>query len=116
MSWLQDGTGGYLTLLAAGVLAQEPWRWLGLYRGRGIDADGELFRWVRAVATALVAGLVMRLLVFAPGALGTIEPWIRGVAFGYGVLAFFVSGRNVLVGMASGMLVMIVGRLALDLL
>jgi hypothetical protein len=116
MTWLQDGTGGYLTLFLSGVLAQEPWRWLGLYLGRGIDPDSEIFRWVRAVATALVAGLVMRILVFAPGALMTVEPWLRAAAFGYGLLAYYMSGRKVVIGMASGMIVMIVGKTALTML
>ena len=58
MAALDDGFGGYLVLFAAGFLATEIWRWLGLLVGSRLDVAGEVFQWVRAVATALVAGMV----------------------------------------------------------
>jgi hypothetical protein len=70
MTALDDGFGGYLVLFAAGFLATEIWRWLGLLVGSRLDIAGEVFQWVRAVATALVAGMVVRMLLFPAGAGG----------------------------------------------
>ena len=114
MSALADGFGGFLVLLLAGALAHEPWRWLGLYLGRGIDVESEVFRWVRAVATALVAGLVMRIVVFAPGALGGLDLWLRLSAFAVGIVVFTALKRNVAAGMASGMLALIAGQMVIE--
>jgi Branched-chain amino acid transport protein (AzlD) len=80
MTVLNDGYGGYLILLVIALTVHEPWRWLGLFLGRNVSIDGEVFRWVRAVATALVAGLVMRLIVFPAGALADIPITVRLIA------------------------------------
>jgi hypothetical protein len=45
-----------LVLLIAGFLPNEIWRMLGLWLGGGVDEGSELLVWVRAVATAILAG------------------------------------------------------------
>jgi hypothetical protein len=112
MSPLDDGSGGWLLLLLAGVLVHEPWRWAGLLLGRTVPADSEVFRWVRAVATALVAGLVMRLVLFPAGALATVSLSVRLAAFGAGLLAFFALGRSLGIGVAASALVLIAAGIA----
>ena len=67
-----DGLQTYLVLFLAGALATEVWRWLGLAVGGRIDVGGGLFQWVRAVATALVAGMVARMVLFPVGALADV--------------------------------------------
>jgi len=99
---LDDGFGGYLALLAVAIFAHEPWRWLGLALGRNIDAGGEVFLWVRAVATALVAGLVMKLVVLPAGALATVPGWVRGAGLLAGLTVFLGLGRSLAAGVASG--------------
>ena len=106
---LQDGFGGYLALALVCALAHEPWRWLGFALGRNILVDSELFRWVRAVATALVAGLVAKLLVFPVGTLAAVPWWVRAAAL-LGALACYQAGRKNLavgVGSAAGLLVVL---------
>lgn len=98
MSFLGDGFGGYLTLLLTGFLATEVWRWLGLAVGSRLDVTGALFQWVRAVATALVAGLVTRMVLFPAGALVEVPLWIRLGAFAGGVLLYLLLRRNVAAG------------------
>lgn len=90
---LNDGFGGYLVLLTIAVFAHEPWRWLGFVLGRNLKADSEMFLWVRSVATALVAGLVMKLVVFPAGTLAAVPLWVRAVAL-IGGMAFFALGRR----------------------
>ncbi len=111
MSVLDDGFGGYLAILLAGFLVHEPWRWLGYAIGNGLDADSEIFRWVRAVATALVAGLVMRIVVFPPGALAGVEPWLRFTSFAVGIVIFYALSRNLAAGIVGGAAVMLAVKL-----
>ena len=86
-----DGLPTYLVLFLAGALATEVWRWLGLAVGGRIDVSGGLFQWVRAVATALVAGMVARMVLFPVGALAEVGIALRLLAF-FGGLALFFSG------------------------
>ena len=85
---------GTLVILIVAVLAHEPFRWLGLYLGHGIDAQSEIFAWVRAVATALVAGLVTRLVLFPVGALAEVPLLIRLTAFGAGIGIYLGTNRH----------------------
>jgi hypothetical protein len=110
MSALDDGYGGYLVLLLIAVIAHEPWRWLGLVLARNLSVDGEIFKWVRAVATALVAGLVMRLVLFPAGILASVPLYVRLGALAGAMLAFALTRRNLGVGIATGALLLVVGR------
>jgi hypothetical protein len=110
MSALNDGFGGYLVLLLVAALAHEPWRWAGLVVGRRLDAEGEIFRWVRAVSTALVAALVARLVLFPAGALEAVPLWLRVGAFACGLAFFFVGGRQVWAAVACGALLLAIGK------
>ena len=58
-----------LVLVVAGFLPNEIWRMLGLWLGGGVDEGSELLVWVRAVATAILAGVIAQILVQPPGAL-----------------------------------------------
>jgi hypothetical protein len=60
-----------LILLIAGVIPNQIWRMLGLSLGGGIDEGSELLVWVRAVATAILAGVIAQILVQPPGALAS---------------------------------------------
>ena len=60
-----------VVLLLAGFLPNEVWRMLGLWLGGGVDEESELLVWVRAVATAILAGVIAQILVMPPGALAT---------------------------------------------
>jgi branched-subunit amino acid transport protein len=102
MSFVGDGLGGYLTLFVAGFLATEIWRWLGLAVGGRLDAGSAPFQWVRAVATALVAGLVARMVLFPAGALVQVPLGVRLAAFAGGVAVYLLLRRNVAAGVAGG--------------
>jgi hypothetical protein len=102
MSALQDGFGGYLALFVAGYLATETWRWLGVALGARLDLGGAPFEWVRAVATALVAGLVARMMVFPAGALAGVPMVIRLAAFAGGIALYFTLRRSLAAGVAGG--------------
>lgn len=99
-----------LVLLLAGFLPNEAWRYLGLWLGGGIDESSELLVWVRAVATAILAGVIAQILVVPPGALASIPDWLRYGAVAAGMAIFIVSRRSILAGVVGGELVMVVGK------
>lgn len=109
MSALVESIGVYGVVVLIAVVAHEPWRWLGLLLGRKVSTDGEIFRWVRAVATALVAGLVLRLILFPAGALAGVPLALRLGALIGAIAIFFGTGRNLALGVAGGALVLIAG-------
>jgi len=111
MSFVGDGFGGYLTLFLAGFLATEIWRWLGLLVGSRIHVAGAPFQWVRAVATALVAGLVTRMVLFPAGALVQVPLGVRLGAFACGVALYFLLRRNLAAGVGGGAALLLAGQL-----
>ncbi len=102
----------YLILVLAGFLPNEVWRVLGLMLARGLDEDSEILVWVRALATAVLAGVIGKLILFPSGALTTIPVQVRIAAAGLGLLAFFLARRSVFAGVAVGEAVLIAGALA----
>ena len=74
--WAGD-FGPYLFILLAGFLATDIWRWLGVLIGNRLHDDSELLNWVKAVATALIAGVIGKLILFPAGALATAPVALR---------------------------------------
>lgn len=92
----------YLVLIVAGFLPHEAWRWLGVVLARGVDENSEVIVWVRAVATAILTGVVAKIIVYSPGALAGVPLWARLSAAAAGMLAFFLARQSVMVGVAAG--------------
>lgn len=92
----------YLILIVAGFLPHEAWRWLGVVLARGVDENSEIIVWVRAVATAILTGVVAKIIVYSPGALAGVPLWARLSAAAAGMLAFFLARQSVMVGVATG--------------
>jgi branched-subunit amino acid transport protein len=99
-----------LILLVAGVIPNQIWRMLGLWFGGGIDEGSELLVWVRAVATAILAGVIAEILVQPPGALAGVPGWLRYVSVVIGFAVFWVSRRSTLAGVICGEIVMLGGQ------
>ena len=102
----------YLVLILAGFLPNEVWRLLGVVASRGIDEGSELITWVRAVATAILTGVVGKLVIFAPGALAGVPLGVRLGAIALGTAAFMLSGRSVFAGVATATAAIVAGMLA----
>src|SRR4051794_12197824 len=97
-------------LLFAGVIPNQVWRMLGLWLGSGIDEGSELLVWVRAVATAILAGVIAQIVVEPPGALATVPALVRYGAVAVGFAAFMLSRRSTLIGVVCGAVVMLAGK------
>ena len=96
----------YVLLLLVGFLPNEIWRMLGLVAARGIDEGSELFTWTRAVATAVLAGVIAKIVLFAPGALANVPLAIRLGAIVCGFAAFLMVRRSVFAGVLVGEIVL----------
>jgi Branched-chain amino acid transport protein (AzlD) len=102
----------YLALLLLGFLPSEMWRWLGIVVGGGLDEGSEIILWVRAVATALVAGVIARIVLIPPGALASVPLTVRLAAIACGFLAFLAIRRSAFAGVLVGEAVLVAGALA----
>ena len=80
-------------MLPAGLLTTYLWRWLGVVAVARIDPESDILLWVRAVSTALVAALVMRIVVAPSGVLGDISLVSRLGAVAVGVAVFMAFSR-----------------------
>lgn len=101
----------YFLLIVAGFLPNEIWRWLGLAVAHQIDENSEILIWVRAVATAILAGVIAKLTVFSPGALAAFPLELRLGAIIVGFLGFLLIRRSVFAGVVTGQAAFILGAL-----
>jgi hypothetical protein len=103
----------WLVLILVGFLPNEVWRMIGVVLARGIDEQSEILAWVRAVATAVLAGVVAQLIFFPAGALAAVPLTVRVAAALAGFIAFLLIRRSVFAGVAVGEAVLLAGTLLL---
>ena len=92
----------YLALILVGYLPNEIWRAFGLVLARGLNEDSQIVVWSRAVATAILAGVIAKLIVFSTGALAGIPLGVRIGATVCGFLTFLAIKRSVFAGVVAG--------------
>ena len=101
--------GPYLALILVGFLPNEVWRVLGLVVVRGLSEHSQIIVWVRAVATAILAGVMAQLIMTTSGALAAIPLFVRIGAAALGFVAFLVARRSVFVGVLVGEMLFLAG-------
>ncbi len=84
---------------------------LGIVVGRGLDEKSEFVIWVRAVAVAVLAAVIAKLILVPPGALAGVPLAVRLGAIGCGFLAFVLVRRSVFAGLVVGETTLIAGGL-----
>jgi hypothetical protein len=99
----------YLLVVLAGFLPTEIWRSLAVVFVHGLDEDSELLILVRAVATALLAAVVARLVLIPPGELTAVPLVIRVGAVAAGFLVYLLARRSVFLGILFGEIVIVAG-------
>jgi len=107
MSLTTSALWPYMVLILAGFLPNEVWRWLGFALARNIDEGSEILVWVRAVATAVLAAVIAKLIFFSPGALAGVPLTVRLVAMVAGFAGFLIFRRSVFAGVIIGEIVLI---------
>ncbi|MBX9710821.1 MAG: AzlD domain-containing protein [Xanthobacteraceae bacterium] len=91
-----------MILFVAGLLPNEIWRLIGLLIGKRIRENSEILIWVRAVATAILAGVIVQILIVPPGALTIVPPLVRYTSLAVGFVAYLVTRRSVAAGVVIG--------------
>jgi branched-subunit amino acid transport protein len=112
-SLLRDFIGDWhalVVMLVAGVIPNQIWRMLGVWLGGGLDEGSDLLMWVKAVATAILAGVIAQILVEPPGALASVPAFLRYGALVAGFVAFMLTRRSILAGVVCGEVVMLAGK------
>ncbi|NRP73580.1 hypothetical protein ILFOPFJJ_04488 [Ensifer psoraleae] len=106
--WL-EGWWAYVFIAIAGWLATDIWRWLGVLAGKRLREDSEALNWVRAVATALVAAVIAKLILYPNGVLEQSPLWLRLGAVALGAIAFFFARQIPAVGIATAIATLAAG-------
>lgn len=88
----------YLFILLAGWLPTGMWRYFGVFFAGNLDEDAEILVFIRTLATALVAAVIAKLVLYPEGALALSPLWLRLSCTASGFAAYWFSGRRVFVG------------------
>jgi hypothetical protein len=99
----------YALLILVGFLPNEVWRMLGIVLAHGLDEDSQVIVLARATATAILTGVVGKLVIFAPGALASVPMTVRLGAAALGLVAYLLARRSVLVGVVAATLAVMAG-------
>ena len=101
----------WVFLALAGWFANDVWRWLGVAFSGRLTEESPVFSVVKAVATALVAGVIAKLILWPSGDLAEVSLALRLGAVATGFAAFRLGGDSVALGVVAGEVVFVVGRL-----
>ena len=99
-------------ILIAGWLATDLWRFAGVLLGRRLSETSQFFVLVRCIATALVAAVISRLVLFPSGSLAQTAVALRIVAAAAGFGAFLLAGQRIAVGVGTAIAVLLTGMAA----
>jgi len=99
----------YLVLVLVGFLPNEIWRAFGLVLARGLNEDSEIVVWSRAVATAILAAVIAKLILFPSGTLDNIPLAVRIAAAACGFVAFICIKRSVFGAVLVGEAILLLG-------
>jgi len=89
-------------VLLAGAVVTYAWRGVGVLLSGRIDADGLLFRWIGAVAYALLAALIARMIVLPIGPLAATALTDRLGGAAAAIVVFLLTRRSLLFGVLAG--------------
>jgi hypothetical protein len=106
-AWQDAGLAMSVIVLA--FVASDAWRWLGALMVHKLDAESSWLIWSRYVATAVLAGVVLKLAWMPTGALALVSAEVRLAALMMGGLVCLVCKRNALLGVLAGQAVVVAG-------
>lgn len=101
----------FVFILISGWIATDLWRWLGVLVGNRLRDDSALLVWVRSVATALVAAVIAKLVLYPSGDLADFPLVLRVGAALIGFAVFILSGSKPWTGILSAIACLVAGRL-----
>ncbi|MEM5495190.1 AzlD domain-containing protein [Hoeflea sp. AS16] len=103
----------YVFIAVAGWLATDIWRWLGVLVGNRLKQDSAALTWIRAVATALLAAVISKLILYPSGELRAVPVELRLIAVSAGFAAFLFFGKRIWIAIVVAVGLLIGGQLLL---
>ena len=103
VGWLVDPAVAPLAAML--ILAAAPnivLRVVGVLLSRGLNEDSEILAFVRAMASALLAGVVGKLIASPPGALAATTMGGRALSMVVAIAAFFALRRSFFAALIAG--------------
>ena len=100
----------YVFIAIAGWLATDIWRWLGVLVGNRLKQESAALTWVRSVATALLAAVIAKLILYPVGELRNVLVEVRLIAVSLGFAAFLICGKRIWVGIAVALGLLVAGQ------
>lgn len=115
MNWtsFSDWWWPFLFILLAGALPTYVFRLMGVVVGGRVREDQEILVLVRAIATALVAGVIAQLILYPNGALADSPLWLRVGSASAGFAAYLAAGKRLVVGILVAEILLVSGLLYL---
>ena len=98
---MNTGMNIWLAIAGAAVVTYAS-RGLGVLLAGRLDTDGPMFRWVSAVAYALLAALIARLIVLPLGPLQATTLADRLASAALALAVYLLTKRNLMLGVATG--------------
>ncbi len=102
---MDSSISNVVMIVVAGAAATFVWRFLGVVYASRLEVGSATLDWVRAVATALIAALVVRMAVVPPGELANAALASRLLALAAGVGGYYLAGRTIAGGVAAAVIV-----------
>lgn len=99
----------FVFILVAGALATDIWRWLGVMVGNRLKEGSLTLIWVRAMATALIASVIAKLILQPTGSLSDFDIYLRIFAVLSGFIVFLLTGKRIVYGIIIALLVLLIG-------
>jgi len=99
----------YLLVILAGFLPTDVFRFAAVLFSRRLDEDSEALIFVRAVATALLAGVIARLVLIPTGDLAGVPLWLRLLTIAAGVAGYLLFRKSVFAGVIIAEIVIVGG-------
>jgi Branched-chain amino acid transport protein (AzlD) len=93
-----DGTWTLVAIILAAAVVSDFWRMLGAMASTRIDESSPAYTLVKCVATALIAAIVAKLVLYPTGLLGEVPIGLRTGAMAAGFAAYLVTRRSMVVG------------------
>ena len=84
---------------------------LAVALSKGLSEESELLLWVRLVATALLAAVVVKIVLTPSGALGSVPFWARVTAVPLAIGALFAARKSIVAAVLAGEAVILLSSL-----
>ncbi|MER2605356.1 MAG: AzlD domain-containing protein [Siculibacillus sp.] len=99
----------WVFILVGGWLANDSWRFLGVAFSGRLTETSPVFAVVKAVATALVAGVIAQLVLYPSGELAQTSVLLRVGAVAIGFAVFKATRDHVFLGVLAGEAAFLIG-------